>query len=337
MKNEEKVYIILVNYKNWLDTIDCIESILQNNYRNYQIVIVDNNSNNDSVKRIIHWINQINNDNYYYEKSNSNIDKFQKARISYILYSEKEVEEYKINKKKNELNNLIIIIQSKNNYGFAAGNNIAIKYILKKGDCRYILLLNNDTIIESHLLEKLITAAKANKNIGIVGAKIFYYNKKNRIWFNSGKFNKITGIAYNIKSNKRHGISYCSFITGCCMLIKLEVIEKIGLLNENYFMYVEDLDFSYKALKNGFLLAINHDAVLWHKIGSSNSGEISEFSAYWMSRNIIKFNRSRKDSLKNISIFIYIIYRLITIPKWIIKEFNISKAILKGIIDGLYE
>ncbi|GIW23335.1 MAG: hypothetical protein KatS3mg068_2342 [Candidatus Sericytochromatia bacterium] len=108
------------------------------------------------------------------------------------------------------------------------------------------------------------------------------------------------------KINKE--VSECNFITGCCILIKKEVLEKAGLLDESYFMYVEDLDYFYKTIKSGYKLAIVHTANIWHKVGAGSEGEISEFSAYWIMRNRIKFILKNANFIKKLSSFGFIIF-----------------------------
>ncbi len=334
-KNDNKIYIILINYNKWEDTIECLESILQNKYIYYQIIVVDNDSKNDSINYLIQWARGKRDVICNNERLKHLIYPPTKKPKPYLLYSENEAICGGNRTAEIESDSPIIFIQANNNRGFAAGNNIAIKYILKKNDFKYVLLINNDTVVESNILDKMIEAANYNEKIGIVGAKIFYYNKPEKIWFNGGKFNKIIGTASHIQSNNNMTISFCTFITGCCMLIKKNVIEKVGLLDESFFMYVEDLDYCYKVHKNRFKLAISHDAHLWHKVGAGNGKKISKFAVYWNVRNIIKFNKSRDESLKYISISLYFFFSIFSLIKWLFKAPKISKAIYSGLIDEI--
>lgn len=311
-----KVYIILLNYNGWADTIECLESVLRINYPNYQVIVVDNNSPNNSMEHIKAWAEGklavwVNPNNPLRKLSFPPVQK----PVPYIFYSREEAEKGGNPEIETQFNNPLILIQTGYNGGFAFGNNVAIKYALAKGDVDYVLLLNNDTLVEKDFLNKLVEVSQADKKIGITGCKIYYYDNPSKIWFNGGKFNEWTGRAVHIQKEVSKEASECNFITGCCMLIKREVLEKVGLLDESYFMYVEDLDYSYKAIKSGYKLIVDHNSNIWHKVGASNEGEISEFSAYWGLKSRIKFILSYENYLSKVFALVFLlITRIIKFP-----------------------
>lgn len=161
------------------------------------------------------------------------------------------------------------IIRSRENLGFAGGNNLGIRYALDHG-AEYVLLLNNDTVVDKNFLSEMVDVAGSDKNIGMVGAKIFFYSELNRIWFAGGKINwlltKGEMVGYNqIDKGQYDAIRETDFITGCCLLVKKEVIEKIGLLPEEYFVYYEDTDWCLNARRNGYKCVYAPKAEIWHK------------------------------------------------------------------------
>jgi len=181
-----------------------------------------------------------------------------------------------------------IVIQNKTNLGFAGGNNIGIKYATEnKAD--YILLLNNDTTVEKTFLNELVKVGDSDKNIGLVGSKIYYYDEPNRIWFAGGKVNWLRNSGMHIgldiidngQFNKKKEVDY---LTGCCLLIKREVIEKIGTLSEDYFLYYEDTDYSLRAQNAGFKCIYAPKSKIYHKISRSTKPGSPSY-IYYHSRN----------------------------------------------------
>ncbi|MFN4308813.1 glycosyltransferase family 2 protein [Sulfurihydrogenibium azorense] len=332
-----KVYIILLNYNGWVDTIECLENVLRIDYPNYQVIVVDNNSPNNSMEYIKAWAEGkldvwVNPNNPLRKLSFPPVQK----PIPYVFYSKEEAERGGNPEIEKQFINPMIFIQTGYNGGFAFGNNVAIKYALAKKDAECVLLLNNDTVVEKDFLNKLVEVSQADKKIGITGCKIYYYDNPSKIWFNGGKFNEWTGRAVHIQKEINKEVSECNFITGCCMLIKREVLEKVGLLDESYFMYVEDLDYSYKTIKSGYKLAVAHNSIIWHKVGASGEGEISEFSAYWIMRSRIRFVIENFHIAKKISALSFITFtRLIKFIEYLIKgRKDIIFAQLKGIKDA---
>ncbi len=250
------------------------------------------------------------------------------------------------------------------NLGFAGGNNVGIKYALKN-QADYVLLLNNDTTVEPDFLSQLIKVAESDKKIGMLGPKINFYQPKNRIWFLGGKINwllnKGTHLYYDqIDSNlvqnsckesrRRHwrmspsdGASQnlpnrpfeVDYFTGCALLIKKEVIKKIGLMWEGYFLYYEDTDWNLKARRNNWKIIVVPKAKIYHK--ASRSTKEGSFSyIYYHTRNglyLVKRNASFwiRFCVYFFSIWILAkqIIKLIFVPKkriW-------AKAVMKGIED----
>lgn len=194
----------------------------------------------------------------------------------------------------------IEIIENGTNLGFTGGNNIAIKKAMNDG-ADYILLLNNDVIVESDFLDKLIIAANSNDNIGIAGPKIKYYDSPEILWSAGGYINYWLGlIAYfGIKkkdNEKYNSIKYVDYISGCVTLIDVEIFKNVGFFDNRYFSYFEDVDFSQRVKNKGYALLYVPTSVIYHKVSITSGGSLSHFSLYYNTRNklLFLFQHSKK-------------------------------------------
>ena len=255
-----QVAMVIINWNKPEMTIETIKSILKIDSQGlkYKIFLVDNGS------------------------SDKSIEIFQK--------------EYSSNPK-------IEIIETHANLGFVGGNNFAIKRILKN-DFDHILLINNDVIVDPEFLKNLI---KNTHKYQITAPKIYFApgyeyhadrykpsQKGHVIWFAGGQidWNNVYGSHIGVDEvdhGQRDQINdQVDFLTGCCLLINRQVFERIGLLDEKYFMYLEDADFCQRAKKANFKLAYIPESKIWHiNSGSSKSG--GDLHNYFLTRNRLLF------------------------------------------------
>lgn len=283
---KEKVAIILVNYNGEKYNEECINSILKSTYKNYEIIVIDNNSTDNSVKLLE-------------EKFNSDIK----------------------------------IIMADSNLGFSGANNLGIKYALNNG-FDYVMLLNNDTVIDENMIKIMVDTSS---NSVVVSPKIYYYDDKNILWSAGGRINWSKGlpIQYGIneidnhESNERKEIE---FATGCCILIPIEAIRKVGMMSEDYFLYYEDTDYCVRLIREGFKIIYEPKAVLYHKVSASTGGEKSKMYWYYMTRNRLIFNKKFNKTIS------YKIYFLLTTTIKLIKYLITRDRIaLSGSIDGIVD
>ncbi|MGA7836788.1 MAG: glycosyltransferase family 2 protein [Ignavibacteriaceae bacterium] len=234
-------------------------------------------------------------------------------------------------KLKDKLSNSANLIYLNDNLGFSAGNNVAIKEALKK-NAEYILLLNNDTIVEKDFLTKLLTASENNVELGITAPQINYYSNQNLIWSAGGYISKIRGSGFSRHENEADKgqvlRSYVDFVSGCCMLIKKEVFEKVGFLDEKYFLYLEDTDFCLRAINNGFKIYLVAGSNIYHKVNATTSRENSALPIYYTSRNRLYFSK------KMLGKWYYAVlwYLYVTmLPKFILWYFKDQKENIKSV------
>lgn len=234
------IYIIIVNYNGWKDTIECIHSLRRIYSDTINLVIVDNKSVDTSVSHI-----------------------------------EKELDDH------------TKLLKSDENRGFSAGNNIGIRYALSQ-NAKYILLLNNDTLVEEDFITPLVQFASRHSDCGIISPRIYYNRDKDLIWYDGGTFHYHTCRAehyrINTKISTAKGINESNFVSGCCMLIPAEVIKKVGLMDEDFFLYVEDTEYCLRVMKMGYKLFWDASHCIYHKV-SVSTGKISGLSQYYEIRN----------------------------------------------------
>jgi GT2 family glycosyltransferase len=173
------------------------------------------------------------------------------------------------------------IVKNSTNLRVGGGYNAGIKKAFADG-ARYILLLNNDTIFKPDFLARMIEAAEDRPDIGMVGPKIYYYSDPKRIWSAGGRIEWWKGWCHQVGVRELdHGQcdvpGEADWVTGCCVLVKREVVKRIGLLDESYFMYGEDTDWCFRAVRTGFKIYYEPSAVIWHKLSVSIGGHLSWF------------------------------------------------------------
>ena len=378
-----KVAIIILNWNGWKDTIECLESVFRNNYANYQVIVVDNGSTNSSIEKMKDWadgkqeILTPESTHPLYTLSHPAL----KKPILYIYYTLEEVEkggifklEEKINKKwrerrksnSKELNPMsscpLIFIQTGKNYGFAGGNNVGIKYAMAKGNYDYIWLLNNDTVIDKDALIEMIKLGKNNKKIGILGSKLLYYDMPNTIQTLGGS-NQIT---WNISGKhicdlKEDRLEYNNdfeikgYICGASLLAKKKLIEEVGIIDVNYFMLVEDVDWCFRALKKNWKLFYSGKSKVWHKFGASikksnvnkkflgrrsNRFPINKFilNKYYFTRSCLHFAKKYYNKyfvFSCLHMFFKIVIQSIGVLLYDDYKFYRIKILFKGFYDGV--
>lgn len=166
----------------------------------------------------------------------------------------------------------IHIIANDKNYGFAEGNNIGIRYALAK-QSDYVFMLNNDTIVDANFLAELVRVAEEDDKSGILGGKIYYYASPNRFQSVGGRIYWWLGYIADISGRddveQFERVAEQDYVYGTAMLIKRQVIEKVGLLDSSLFFGMEDYDYCARAKKAGFKVLYVPGAKVWHKQGAS--------------------------------------------------------------------
>ncbi len=281
MKNR-KVGIVVLNYKNYEDTIECLRSLAKISYLNTEIIVVDNNSLNDSLK--------------YIQKD------LILRQVSHKVIGESVIDS------SNQFFEKVFLLKSNSNRGYAAGNNLGIRVALKRG-VDYIMILNNDVVVDEKFLEPLVQYAESNTVVGLVGPKILDLNGdidstcvRRRFTLKDMFFQE--GIGKRLFPNNKYSLRHTykseynfdhpkevDVLSGCCMMFKSCVFKKIGLLDENTFLFAEEFILHEKLRIAGLSSVVVPNSVIVHKHGGSMAKVSSYDSINALRRSFIYYLR----------------------------------------------
>ena len=181
------------------------------------------------------------------------------------------------------------IIELEENLGFSKGNNAGFKLVKRKAD--YTIFLNNDTIVDANFVEPLINEMEVNSSVKQSAPKIYYADQRDLIWFAGGKISLWNGYIRHIGIRKKDSplfskLSEIDYATGCCVCMRTEDFESIGMFDESFFMYGEDVDLSVRFRKQGGQIFFVPESIIWHKVSSSIGTQFS--IKKWKRKNIGK-------------------------------------------------
>lgn len=247
------VGVIVLNYNGCRDTLACLRSLEQVQYPNMRIVVVDNNSTDDSVGAL---------------------------RATYPD---------------------LTLIETGANLGFAAGNNVGIRYALNLG-AEYLLLLNNDTEVAPDFLDALVRTGVDDPTVGVVGPKIYYYDHPQMIWSVGGTIDwqrgrtSMRGLDL-VDDGQFDQPVEVDFVTGCALFVRRAAVEAAGLMDERFGMYYEETEWCVRIARAGWRILYVPTSHLWHKIQPVRQDQSPRIT-YYMTRNRLLFLRLSKAPLR---------------------------------------
>jgi GT2 family glycosyltransferase len=227
--------------------------------------------------------------------------------------------------------------RTKKNLGFAGGNNVGIK--LAKGD--FFFIVNNDTVVtDTNLIEKLIEPFYRDSSIGMVSPKIRYFYHPNVIQFAGyNKINSFTGRNSQVgdredDKGQYNTSGYTHYANGAAMMVKKEVVEKVGVFTNHFFLMYEELDWSAQTVKRGYKIYYQAEVYLLHK-ESMSVGKTSPLKVYYNNRNRIMFMRRNTTAFELTCFLVYLI--LLTVPKNVFvflvkRQFEHLKAFINAMV-----
>ncbi|MBT9168832.1 MAG: N-acetylglucosaminyl-diphospho-decaprenol L-rhamnosyltransferase [Syntrophomonadaceae bacterium] len=284
-KSWPTVAIIVLNWNGWRDTIECLESLRRITYPDYQIIVVDNGSTDDSVERIKAWTEGRQEpvtpepSHFLYCLSQPPSPK----PIPYVCWTQEEAESGDNSHIHTSLPHPLVFIRINTNLGFSAGNNVGIRYAVKK-KFSYLLVLNNDTVVMPDFLDKLISFAWENPDSKLIGPRILDYSNGSNWQFpikNPLAFSTVLIALTPLSRLLRYSSLYknCFYredlpqqvyaVLGSCMLFEKETFSMIGLFDEKTFLYWEEIIVAEKLRKCQLKTYIQPASIIYHKVGKS--------------------------------------------------------------------
>lgn len=274
LNTQPKVAIVVLNWNGWEDTIECLESLFQIYYDNFQVIVVDNGSADGSIEKIKQWADGkilVGSKYFKFDPLNKPIKYFEITGSKNPTFDEKSK---------------LILIRSEVNLGYAKGNNLGIKYATANTDANHILLLNNDTVVKTDFLNNMIKVYAKYPNAVLAGPKILdYYTGRWLLTSLKGRIGMLTTIMFftplkafllaapfsRIFSASAEIMQKVYSISGCCMLFNRSVLDEIGLIDENTFLGWEEYIVAEKLFKRGLPTYYVPESTIYHKVGSSTA------------------------------------------------------------------
>jgi GT2 family glycosyltransferase len=288
--------VVLVNFRGAADTIECLESLLRSDIP-LKVAVVDNGSGDGSDEAILAWARG----EAAYEPPEGPLGAFstpplEKPRAIRVLDAA-EVE-------RTPGDEGLVLIRSAENLGFAGGNNLGIRHLLRDPAIEAVWLLNNDTVVEPAAARALLATIRTDRRQGMIGTIIRFYHAPETLQALGGMtFNLLTGSNAGIHGGKPFKSPWCprkaardaACVLGASLTVTRAFVEKVGLMSERYFLYFEEMDWARRS-RNRFTIGLARGAVVYHKHGgsigsSAKKGGRSPQSEYWLLRARLLFYR----------------------------------------------
>jgi len=292
---EPKVVVVVLNWNGKRLTAECLESLKEIDYSNYEILLVDNGSTDGSQE-------------YF------------RAQCPEIALLENEID-----------------------LGFAEGNNVGIRHAMNER-ADYVLLLSNDTVVHERFLSELVSVAERDLRTGFVGPKIYYHDwhgQRDIIAFAGGRVNLWIGKARNVGMGEKdtgqyEDIKEVDYLQGSCLMVKREVVQRIGLLDSTFFAYWEEADWCVRGCGAGYTSVFVPNAKIWHRVAASTGGVVYR---YYLTRNLFWFMKKHATGKQYLSFLLYFFF----VQFWISTGKIIGSrkrrgqflCFLKGVRDGV--
>lgn len=276
-----RLAVVLVNWNGWQDTVACLSSLIPHLPEDAVVLVCDNASADRSLDHLEAWA---------------------QTHLSSTAYLRCHRTQLELAEENRSVQ--LILVDAGGNLGFAGGNNVGMAYAIRHG-FGFVWLLNNDTVVDPKAASELLQEMQNNPKLGMCGSTILYEDRPDTIQCLGGSsfdFREGTGRAIGAGQQRNHHdtprqvIPRLHYISGASMMVSRQFIETIGLMDESYFLYYEEIDWATRA-QGKFELGWAPDSIVWHKegasIGSSARHRPSDKSMMYMCRNRLRFTKRR--------------------------------------------
>lgn len=306
-------YIIILNWNNWKDTIECLESVFRLQDARFRVVVCDNASTDGSLEYIRDWAN----DNLCAVAENLDLAMLitppvpKPIPLSVISPSDTF----------SGLPSLLYLLPTGGNFGFAGGCNVGIRFALSDPECRYVWVLNNDTVVRPDALKALTLHVEGQPQIGLCGSALYYYHSPTELQALGGHYNRLLGTTRHLYEEDIRRGTQPDYVVGAAMLASREFIERTGLMDDSYFLYYEEHDWACRR-PSDLQLGLAQDSIVYHKEGATTRGgrrfltNPSRLADFYGMRNRLRFARKHDP----------VCYPIV----WITTLLPIAKRLLRG-------
>jgi GT2 family glycosyltransferase len=269
------IFIVVLNWRGADDTIACLQSLLALQGADFQIVVCDNGSGDGSYERIRSWL-VAQGDSHEYLR-----------RHPLCELSREEAEQLTASAPPG-----LFLVQTGANLGYSGGNNVGIRLALTQPATEFVWLLNNDTEVEPNSLLRLLERCHARADIGICGSKLVYHHDRSQIQGLGGLFNPWLATSLHYQINQDSAGVYqddevdrqIDYVVGASLFIRASLLRDVGLLEERYFLYFEEIDLARRA-RGKYAIGMATASVVYHKEGASTEGGRGLLADFYVLRN----------------------------------------------------
>jgi GT2 family glycosyltransferase len=329
---EPSVFVLLVNWRGWRDTIECLESVFRQDHGRMRVVVCNNDPTDDSLARIESWARG----EYVATGPDTGADphsvKAIPKPIPVVLLDRAAAEAPGSAGDAPQLT----LIETGDNLGFAGANNVGLRYAFGGGDAEYVWLLNNDTVVAPDALRALVEIAEREPAAGMVGSKLLEYDRPDVLQLaGGGRVVPWRGLTtyFGIGERDRgqwERVLELDYVAGASLLVRRAAVEQIGGLDERFFLYSEEVDWCLRARARGWTLLYAPASRVWHKGGQSVRHR-SPLHDYYTVRSMLLLVQKFRPGLLPFT-FLYTLYRCLA-PKVVRLQFVRLLAVLRAYAD----
>lgn len=303
------VAVVILNWNSWPDTLECLESVLRQDYPSAKVIVCDNASTDGSVDRFQQWAG-----------GDLSVISARREMAGHTLPPiPKPVSFQALNQSAQATSGCdgladITLIRNDANIGFAAGNNVGLQYAMSQG-FQYFWILNADTVVEPDALHQLVQRVQRTPSAGLCGSLLCYYHAPDVIQEAGGCASyPLLGISRRLAADRKRDSknswreleAQLGYISGASCLVSRDFLRNVGLMSEEYFLYCEEVDWATRA-RGKYGLALAEDSIVYHKKGLATGSKAfgksrSSSSIYYLWRARKRFTR-RYHPLGLVSLF----------------------------------
>ena len=294
------VYVVVLNWNGWRDTLACLETVLRSDYPRFQVVVCDNASSDGSMGRLVGWAEGRELAPAVSEALAPLATPALAKPVPHAVLTRGEAERGGADACSGAR---VVFVETGANLGYAGGCNVGIRYALARGDCSHVWLLNNDTVVPPDALAELVARLDAPPGAGLCGSRLLYYDEPQRVQgWGGARYNRWLGITRRLGDGERADAQpdvaaverATSYVYGASALASRRFLDAVGVMAEDYFLYFEELDWAVRG--RAFARRYAHRSVVYHREGrsigsSSDWRRKSVLSDYYTLRNRLRVTR----------------------------------------------